>query len=166
MRVLLTWPLAAFVALSGVGCRKSETPVVEPALQDGLVQKAGELSKEARAELSKLLGSLKQSLDSGELTKAKEVGRQIDVALSQRVVGWYVEVLKIEEKEGVEAAREHLRKLKAAETMTEEERKALDAFETYFRGKGDLKTKEAFEALVKLYLQIKFDGFSGILPHN
>jgi len=166
MRFLPCLLLAVTVVIGGISCRKSAASDSRDMAADEVVKKASELSREMKGELASLLGRLKQALDSGELAKAKEVGRQIDAALSQRVIGWYLDVLKTEELEGIEAAKEQLRSLKETENATVEERRALEIFEAYFREKGRIKTKEAFAALAELYLRAKLEELPGILPHN
>jgi hypothetical protein len=155
--------MVAALVLAVCGCDRSVIEARKQVLIEKSVEQLSGLKDGELEQFRTNLVFLKLSLNSLDFTKAREASQQIDGMLNQRVLTWYVDTLRVEEKEGVAAAREHIVKLKQEEAKNDPERKALGYFESYIIAKGDLKTTEALEMALRIYLAAKFGSPHGKL---
>src|SRR5262245_60586044 len=102
-------------------------------------------SKEGYRELEDIAGKLSQiasAVKTNDFAQAKEFAGKLEPFLNSRVLSWAVQVLAIEEKEGVEAARAAIERFRSVEGITADERSALDKMQAFYREKtarsGDL----------------------------
>lgn len=102
-------------------------------------------SKDGYRELEEVAGKLGQiaaAIKTNDFAQAKEFAGKVEPFLKTRVLSWTVQILAVEEKEGVAAARSALERLKLTEGITAGERVALDKMEAFYRDKtgrtGDL----------------------------
>jgi hypothetical protein len=149
--------MMAVVCLVAGGCNRSDMEAKKNALIDKSVEQLSGLKNGHLEQFRTNLVVLKASLNSLDYSKAREASEQIDALLKQRVLTWYVDTLRVEEKQGIAAAREYIVKLKDAEAKSDPERKALGYLASYFEAKKDLKTSEALELLLRIYLAAKFN---------
>lgn len=131
MTRLLTVLLCVAAAVGMSGCDDARTFVKE--------------SKEGYRELEVIagkLGEIAAAIKTNDFAQAKEFAGKVEPFLKTRVLSWTVQILAIEEKEGVAGARSAIERLKVTEGITAGERLALDKMEAFYRDKtgrtGDL----------------------------
>lgn len=156
----------SFAAAAGSGCGKQTAPSGDTDTNSSRLSLTTLVGEPSKIQLRELVQKLKRSLDDVDLDEARAVAQKIDRMLNQRVAGWYVDILKVEQREGVTAARTLLSQLRDSETANDEERKALEVLDTYFQKKGNPKTGEVFEVLLRFYLEEEIKGLRDILPHQ
>src|SRR4051794_2653088 len=104
MTRFLTLALCVAAAVSFLGCDDAKTFVKE--------------SKEGYRELEEIaakLGQITSALKTNDFAQAKEFAGKVEPFLNTRVLSWAVQVLAIEEKEGVEAAQAAIERFRASE---------------------------------------------------
>ena len=149
--------LIAAVALVLSGCDRSALESKKQALIDKSVEQLSGLKGGELEQFRTNLVFLKLSLNTLDLTQAREAAQELDAMLNQRVLTWYVDTLRVEERDGIAAAREYIAKMNQDEAKNDPERKALGYLASYFEAKKDLKTSEALELLLRIYLAAKFN---------
>jgi hypothetical protein len=140
----LTFPFFVAALLSLAGCDDAKKFVKE--------------SKEGYQELEEIawkLGQVASAVKTNDFAQAKEFASKAESFLDTRALSWSVQVLAIEEKEGVDSARAAIERFRASENVTAGERRALDEMAKYYQGKtgltGDLLVLVAAVAAEKKY---------------
>ncbi len=115
-------------------------------------------SKEGYKELegiAQLLAQVASAISTNDFSRAKEFAAEAGNFLNTRVISWAVQVLVIEEKEGVESARAAIERFRATDSTTASERRALDEMANFYQGKtgrtGDLLVLVAAVAAEEKY---------------
>lgn len=131
MTRFFTLVLCVVTAVGLAGCDDARTFVKE--------------SKEGYRELEVIagkLGEIAAAIKTNDFAQAKEFAGKVEPFLKTRVLSWAVQILAIEEKEGVAGARSAIERLKLTDGITAGERIALDKMEAFYRDKtgrtGDL----------------------------
>ena len=144
MTRFLTILLCAAATVTLVGCDDAKTFVKE--------------SKEGYRELEEIaekLGQIASAVKTNDFAQAKELAGKLEPFLNTRVISWAVQVLAIEEKEGVGAARAAIERFRTTEGITASERTALDKMQAFYREKtgrtGDLLVFVAAFAVEQKY---------------
>jgi hypothetical protein len=142
--------MCLLLALSGAGC--------------GEAKKLADESKEGLRAAQALAGYLKgicDSLSTNNFVRAKELGGQADDFFNTRALSWCVQVLTIEEKEGVDAAKASIQRLKQTEGATTSELGALAKMETYFERKGADRTGDLVVMIGVIVAEKKYGHGAG-----
>lgn len=154
MTRFLTFLLCIAALLSFLGCDDAKKFVKE--------------SKEGYQELEEIarkLGQVASAMKTNDYAQAREFAAKAEGFLNTRVLSWAVQVLAIEEKEGVEAARAAIERFRGSDSITAGERKALDEMTKFYQGKtgrtGDLIVLVAAVAAEEKYGH----GAGGIVAH-
>lgn len=131
MTHFLTFLLGIAASLSFLGCDDAKKYVKE--------------SKEGYQELEEIarkLGRVASAIKTNDYPQAREFAAKAEGSLNTRVLSWAVQILAIEEKDGVEAAKAAIERFRGGDMITAGERKALDEMAKFYQGKtgrtGDL----------------------------
>jgi hypothetical protein len=131
MSRFLTLLLCTAALLVSVGC-------------DNAKKFASDVKKEYQEleTIARDIGQIATAVKASDYVGAGKYCRQLEPFLNAKVLLWTVQVLAIEEKDGVEAAKAAIERYRSTEGLTADERAALDKLQGYYRDKtgrtGDL----------------------------
>jgi hypothetical protein len=114
--------------------------------------------KEDYQQLEKIareLGQLASAVKESDFLGAGRYCGQLEPFLNTRVLLWTVQVLAIEEKDGVEAAKAAIERYRSTEGLTAGERAALDKLQAYYRDKTG-RTGDLIVVVAALVVEEKF----------
>ncbi len=116
-------------------------------------------SKEAYRAVEELAGQIKQatlSLKTNDFSQAKEFVAAAEKKLHTRTMSWAMQVLVTEEKEGVEAAKATIQKLRTTEGITDDELAALKEMDRYYEFKGRERTGDIVVMVAGVVVEQKY----------
>jgi hypothetical protein len=115
-------------------------------------------------QIAAQVAEMSASLSTNDFARAKETGAKLDSLLNARVLSWSVQILATEEKDGVEAAKALINKLKATQGLSTDEQTSLARIEQYFQNKGNEKTGDLAFLVAAIVVEDKYGhGAGGLL---
>jgi hypothetical protein len=117
-------------------------------------------------EFARHLHGIRVSLSTNDFAKAREIGVKADQLLRTRILSWCVQLLIVEETEGVDAAKASVDRLKTSEGITTNELAALREIETYFQQKGDARTGDLLLYIGALIAEDKYGHGAGTVLYK
>jgi len=117
-------------------------------------------SKEGYQELEAIagkLGEIAAAVKTNNFAMAKEFARELEPLLTSRVVSWTVQILAIEERDGVQAARAAIERFRGSDGMTASERTALEKLDAYYQDRAG-RTGDLLVMIAAIAIEAKYGG--------
>jgi len=146
MRQLFTLFLCVAAAVPFVGCDDAKTFVKE--------------SREGYRELEEIAGQIGQiasAVKTNNFAQAKEYARKLEPFLNTRVLTWTVQILAVEERQGVEATRQTIEQFGKTGDITPDERAALEKVREHYQGRSG-RTGDLLVLVGAVVVDKKFGG--------
>lgn len=105
--------------------------------------------------------TLHAALAENDYEKARLAAANIDRFFKSRTHTWYVQIMVVEEKEGVPAARQKMVELQQTSDITDQEKEALAMILRAFEEKGDTKAVDLTLNLCAVALAGKYGQHAG-----
>jgi hypothetical protein len=148
--------------------------------REGVTRRVSELKDRAKAEIEDAARNQKEIQSSVESLSvlsrqlqgyiaekdyecARAVAATMDEFVRSRTLRWYVDVLVVEEKEGVPAALARIQELRNTPDLKETEKAGLSGIEEVFRQKGDLRSLDAISLICGLIITANYGDTAGNL---